>query len=82
MIELTMREKEVLEKIPSDRWVNQLSLGTSKPVLSKLCNAKLVAKKPIPNPSHDPRRGLVYKRQNTQSPKMNTSDSQSEDHWK
>lgn len=75
MIELTMREKEVLEKIPSDRWVDQLSLGTSKPVLSKLCNAKLVAKKPIPNPSHDPRRGLVYKRQSDQSPKLNISGS-------
>lgn len=66
MIELTVREREVLEKIPPDRWVDQFSLGTSKPVLSKLCNAKLVTKKPIPNPSKDPRRGLVYKRQNNQ----------------
>lgn len=59
---LSKREKTVLENIPVDKWVNQLELGTSKRLLSILHDAKLIKKKVISNPSGDPRKGVVYKR--------------------
>ena len=62
MINLSEREKIVLDSIPIDRWVNQLELGTSKRLLSVLHSAKLIKKKVIPNPTRDPRKGIVYRR--------------------
>lgn len=62
MVDLSEREREVLELIPYDRWVDQLSLETSKVVLSKLYRSKLVKRKVIANPSRDPRLGMLYKR--------------------
>lgn len=64
MVDLTQREKEVLDKVPVNSWVGQIDLGTSKPVLTKLCDAKLIVKKAILNPSGDPRKGFVYQRKN------------------
>lgn len=64
MTELTVREKEVLEKIPFDDWIDAYALATSKLLLSNLCNLKLVTKKSVPNPSRDPRKGFVYQRKN------------------
>lgn len=64
MTELTVREKEVLELIPFDNWIDAYSLGTSKLLLSKLCGLKLAARKAVPNPSRDPRKGFVYQRRN------------------
>lgn len=59
---LTKREQEVLNFVPYDSWVTQFELGTSKLLLSKLCKANLIVQRPIPNPSRDPRKGLVYQR--------------------
>lgn len=59
---LTEREKEVLEEIPADEWVNQFQLKTSKIVLSNLTRARKIKAKVVPNPTRDPRKGIVYQR--------------------
>jgi hypothetical protein len=61
---LTKREKEILCIMPTESWVSQLQIGTSKSVMSKLCSAGFVKKKIVDNPSRDPRMGHVYKKIN------------------
>lgn len=62
LVNITPWQKEILEEIPSNDWVTEKALGTSRSVLKGLLLAGLIRKKIQPNPSSDPRLGFLYQR--------------------